>query len=166
MEVRRSVFKKRGIGKAGPAHPGKTVFSNAINSCIESRPNRMSFRAHQVFQASKSWAGGARRLRAMGQEEAARKGMGYALDYVLRGLKDLLADAFPDEENIADFYKFAAIYAYEMDDAEQAKTLVLEALQRETPPKLRKELLGVLKDIGAKSEERTFHFESDKEPSE
>jgi hypothetical protein len=83
----------------------------------------------------------------MGREESANTQMAYALDYVLRGLQILLANAFPEEENIADFYKFAAIYACELDDAAQATALLQAALQRETPPKLRRELIGLLQDF-------------------
>jgi hypothetical protein len=106
---------------------------------------------HMLYFAAKSWASGARRNRAMGREEVANEGMAYALDYVLRGLQRLLANAFPDEENIADYYKFAAIYAYELDDAAQARTLLQAALQRETPPKLRRELIGLLRDFQTSS---------------
>lgn len=102
---------------------------------------------HMLSIAAKSWASSARRSRGMGWEEAANKQMAYALDYMLRGLQILLANAFPDEENIADFYKFAAIYAYELDDTEQATALLQAALQREVPPKLRRELIGLLQDF-------------------
>jgi hypothetical protein len=102
---------------------------------------------HTYYIAAKSWASAARRFRRMGREEAAKEQMAYALDYVLRGLQILLANAFHDEENIADFYKFAAIYAYELDDAEQVTALLQTALQREPPPKLRRELIGLLQDF-------------------
>lgn len=73
--------------------------------------------------------------------------MAFALDYELKALERTLESDFPEEENIADFYKFAAIYAFESSDADQATALLTAALQRDVPAKLRRELEGLLQDI-------------------
>jgi hypothetical protein len=106
---------------------------------------------HQLHLAAKSSASGARRMRAAGNEEAAIGKMRYALEYELKALTTLLDSDFPDEANIADFYKFAVIYSLELGDARQAKALLVTALQRNAPQDLRAELLGLLADVEQKS---------------
>lgn len=73
--------------------------------------------------------------------------MTFALDYELKALNTVLDNEFPDEENIADFYKFAAIYALESDQPMQAAALLSAALERDVPEKLHRELQRLLKDV-------------------
>jgi hypothetical protein len=102
---------------------------------------------HEWHISAKRIAGTARRLQEAGEEDFARKQMAFALDYELKGLNALLNNDFPDEENIADFYKFAAIYSLESGDPNQATALLCAALKRDVPEKLHRELERLLQDI-------------------
>ena len=77
--------------------------------------------------------------------------MELALGYELHAVASLLNGEHPDEHNIADFYKFAAIYAAELDDLGQAMALLNAALGRNVPEKLRGEIAALLKDIKRRS---------------
>lgn len=103
---------------------------------------------HQLLLCAKASASRARWLREAGREEAAQNLIAFALRYELMAVDVLLKSDHPDEVNIADFYKFAAIYAAESGDPDQAAKVLLAALERAMPDeRLRRELRGLLHDI-------------------
>jgi hypothetical protein len=103
--------------------------------------------ADRTHLAAKSWASGGRRLMQRGQEEAAKVSFQMALDYERKALSILLAYDLADASLILDCYKFAAIYAFEAGEKEQAILLLEAALLRDPPDVFRRELLGLLRDV-------------------